>query len=116
MLQLGVGPCFTDFPIAADLFAESPPGGNLLLGHSGLIGGQKLRTGPARYRLSQAVVRAVAGLGILGARAARLATLDCAFGNRATAHRLGLSQLSDKLANTGRDFRESSHIFILRYY
>jgi hypothetical protein len=95
-LHLGVGPLLAGLPIGVDTFAKFAPGRNLLLGHSGLLGGQKPRTRLACYGLSQAVVRTVASLGIPSAGAARLAALDRAFGNRTAAHRLRVSQLGDE--------------------
>jgi hypothetical protein len=73
---LDVGPLLTGLPIGVDLLAKLAPGGNLLLGHSGLPGSQKPRPRLACHGLREAEVRTVAGLGILVASATGLATLD----------------------------------------
>ena len=113
--HLDVGPLLAGLPIGVELFAKLAPGCNLLLGHRGLLNGQKPRLRFASDSLRQAVVRAVAGFGISVASADRLATLDRALGNRAPPHGPGLSQLGNELADTGWDFRRSGHIHILRH-
>ena len=97
------------------MFAKLAPGGNLLLSDTGLLGGQKPGAGLASHRLSQAMVRAVAGLGVVGASAARLATPNRALGQRTAAHGLRLSQFVGELADTGRDFGRDGHGPILRH-
>ena len=98
-----------------DLLAKLAASRNLLLGHGGLLRGKKPRPRLATHCLGQALVRTVAGLGIAGASAARLAALDEAFGNRAAAHGLRLSQFGGELADAGWNFRRSSHASILRH-
>jgi hypothetical protein len=85
------------------------PGCDLLLGHSSLLVSQKPRPRLAFHGLSQAVIGTVASLGIISASAASLTAFDGAFGNRATTHRLRLSQLGGELADTGWNFESSSH-------
>jgi hypothetical protein len=114
--HLGISPLFADLPIGIDLLAKLASGSDLLLGHSGLFGRQKTRVRFARHGLSQAVVRAVAGVGIFTASATRFATLNRSFGNRATTHGAGLSQFGDELADTKWDFRRGGHKSILRHY
>ena len=113
-LQFGVGPFLAGFPIGVDMFSKLASGRDLLLGQSGPLGGEKARPCLAFHCLSQAEIRAVAGLGIIGASAGRLAALDSSWGKRATTHRLWLSQFGDELADTGWDFRRSGHGSILR--
>jgi len=98
------------------MFAKLASGRDLLLGHSGALGGEKARPSLAFHRLSQAEIGTVAGLGIMGASAARLAALDSSWGKRAATHRLWLSQFGDELADTGWDFRRRGHGSILRHY
>ena len=74
--HLGVSPLFADLPIGVDLLAKLASGRDLLLGHSGLLGGQKPRVRFARNGLSQTVVGAMAGIRIFAAGATRFATLD----------------------------------------
>ncbi len=95
--------------------AEPTPGRNLLLGHRGLLGGQKPRPRLTCHGLSQAEVRTVAGVGVFVAGAARLATLNRAFGDRATTHGLGLRQFAGQLTDTRWDFSRSSHALIFRH-
>jgi hypothetical protein len=98
------------------MFAKLASGRDLLLGQSGPLGGEKARPSLAFHRLSQAEIGTVAGLGIMGASAARLAALDSSWGKRAATHRLWLSQFGDELADTGWDFRRRGHDSILRHY
>jgi hypothetical protein len=98
-----------------DLLAKLAPGYDLLLGHSGLLGRQKPRPRLAFHGLSQAEIRTVASLEIMGASASRLAAFDGAWGNRAATHRLRLSQFGGELADTGWTFERSSHVLILRH-
>ena len=98
------------------MFSKLASGRDLLLGQSGPPGGEQTRPCLAFHRLSQAEIRAVAGLGIIGASAARLAALDGSWRKRAATHRLRLRQFGDELADTGWDFRRSGHASILRHY
>jgi hypothetical protein len=70
------------------MLAKLASGGDLLECHSGLFVGQKPRPGLASHGLSQAVIRTVAGFGVVGAGAAGFTTPDGAFGERAAAHGL----------------------------
>src|ERR1019366_8320707 len=81
-LQLGVGPLLTGFPVGIDMSAKLASGVDLLPCHRGLRLGQKPRAGLACDGLSQAVIRTVAGLGVVGASAARLTTPNRAIGQR----------------------------------
>lgn len=91
------------------MFAELAASRDLLPCESGLLGGEKPRTRLAPNRLSEAVVRAVAGFGVGGAGATGLAAPDGAFGNRAAAHGLWLSQCCGEIANLGGDIGRSGH-------
>ena len=62
------------------MFAKLASGGDLVLGHSDALGGEKALPCLAFHSLSQAEIRAVAGLGIIGASAARLTTPNRAIG------------------------------------
>jgi hypothetical protein len=108
-LQLRVGPFLAGIPVFVDLGAELAAGGDLLLGDGGLFGGEEPRVRLAPHRLSQAVVRAMAGLGITSAGATGLAAADCALGYRAATHGSWLSQITGDLTNTGWDIGRSGH-------
>ena len=97
------------------MFAKLASSGDLLECHRGLLVGQKPRPGLASHSLSQAVIRTVAGFGIVGAGAARFATPDGAFGERAAAHGLGVRQLVGELAYARGDLWRNGHIHILRH-
>jgi hypothetical protein len=62
------------------MFAKLASGGDLLLCHGGLLLGQKPRAGLAFYGLSQAVIRTVAGLGVVGTSAPWFTTPNRALG------------------------------------
>ena len=62
------------------MFPKLAPGSNLLLGDCGLLGGQKSRLGLAIHCLRQAAVGTMAGLLVVGASAAGLATSNRAIG------------------------------------
>ena len=98
------------------MLAKLASGGDLLECHSGLFVGQKPRPGLASYGLSQAVIRTVAGLGVVGAGAARFTAPDGAFGERAAAHGLRVSQFVGELAYARRDLRRNGHVHILQHY
>ena len=89
--------------------------GDLLPRQRGLLLGQKTRPRLAFHGLSQAVIRTVAGLGVVGASAGRLTTPNRAIGQRAAAHGLGVGQLVGELADAGGDFRRDGHVHILRH-
>jgi hypothetical protein len=97
------------------MFPKHASGGDLLECYRGLLVGQKPRPGLAFHGLSQAVIRTVAGFGVVGTGAARFTTADGAFGERAAAHGLRVSQLVGELAYARRDLRRSSHAHILRH-
>ena len=88
---------------------------DLLPRHRSLLLGQKPRPGLASHGLSQAVIRTVASLGVVGASAARLTTPNRAIGYRAPAHGLGVGQLVGELTDAGGDFRRDGHAHILRH-
>ncbi len=58
-LQLRIGPFFIGFPVGIDIFTKLAPGGNLLLGDYGLLGGQQSRLGLAIHCLRQTAVGAM---------------------------------------------------------
>ena len=97
------------------MFAELAASRDLLPGDCGLLGREKPGTRLAPYGLSQAEVGAVTGFGVGGAGATGLAAPNGAFGNRAAAHGLWLSQRCGELANLGGDIGRSGHIRILRH-
>jgi hypothetical protein len=96
------------------MFPKLASGGDLLECYRGLLVGQKPRSSLASQSLSQAVIRTVAGFGVVGTGAARFTTTDGAFGERATAHGLRVSQLVGELAYARRDLRRNGHVHILR--
>jgi len=91
------------------MFAELAASRDLLPGDGGLFGREKPGTRLAPYGLSQAEIGAVTGFGVGGAGTTGLAAPDGAFGNRAAAHRLWLSQCCGEMANLGGDIGRSSH-------
>ena len=97
------------------MFPKLASGGDLMECYRGLLVGQKPRPGLAFHGLSQAVIRAVAGFGVVGTGAARFTTADGALGERAAAHGLRVSQLVGKLAYARRDLRRNGHVYILRH-
>jgi hypothetical protein len=97
------------------MFAKLASGDDLLEGHRGLLVGQKARPGLTSYSQSQTVIRTVAGFGVVGAGAAGFTAPDSAFGERAAAHGLGVSQLVGELAYARRDLRRNGHATILQH-
>jgi hypothetical protein len=95
------------------MFAKLAPGGDLLENHRGLLVGQKPRPRLA-HGLSQAVIRTVASFGVVGAGTARFTSPKGAFGERAAAHGLRVSQLVGELAYARRDLQRNGHVLILR--
>jgi hypothetical protein len=91
------------------MFAKLTASRDLLPGDCGLFGREKPGTRLAPYGLSQAEVGAVAGFGVSGAGATGLAAPNGAFGNRAAAHGLWLSQCGGEIANLGGDISRSGH-------
>src|SRR6202789_4750564 len=71
--------------------------------------------GLAFHRASETEVGAMAGIGIFATRAARLAALNGAFGQRSTAHGFRFRQFSSEFAKAcGGSW--IVHAFILRLY
>lgn len=68
--------------------AELTPGRNLLAGQVGLLRGEEARVSLPVDGMGEAVVRAVASLGVTRASATRFAALDRPFGKGAATHRL----------------------------
>lgn len=97
------------------MFAKLASGRDLLLGHSGPLGGEKAGSRLACHRLSQAEIRTMAGFGVIGASAACLAALDGSWGKRTATHRFWLSQIGGQLADPWWGFRRIVHEIILRH-
>src|ERR1700686_3036522 len=115
LLQLGIGPLFARLPVGIDVLAKLAAGCDLLLGEGGLLGAQKSGSRLTSDRLSQAVIRTVARIGIIGAGTACLSALDRALGNRASPHGLWHGQFVSKLTDRRWDIGGSGHVSILRH-
>ena len=86
-----VRPFFTRIPQRIHTAAKLPARTDLLPHQVRLFGSEKARVRLAADGVGEAVVRTMAGLGISGTNALRLAAFDRTFGKGATAHGLGIS-------------------------
>ncbi len=77
---------------------------------------EKTRAGAAPHTAGEAEVGAVSGLWVVGTRATGFTALNVAFGERTSAHRLGLGKLCSKIKNARGDFVRIGHGASLRLY
>jgi len=98
---------FAGIPQRIHLPAKLMASINLLPDQIGLFRSEVARARLASYGVREAIVRTVTRLWILRTSATWFAALDGAFRKGATAHGLGIGQLSDQLANLRRDIGRS---------
>ncbi len=110
-----VCPLLARVPQRIHTAAKLPSGGDLPPRHVGLFRAEKARPRLAADGAGEAVVRAMAGLGILRTSALRLAALNRTFGKGATAHGLGSGQGSGELADARRNLGRGGSGHALSY-
>jgi len=110
LAQFLIGFPLAVFPVGINLASEPLSAFNLMTHNSGFVGRQEARLSLAFHGVGEAEVRAVAGLGILRARASRFAAFDEAF-------RDGTAAQGDRFSERKRDGRSRvRHGTILRHH